>query len=517
MVVSYENNRFVCKCSFAEKDSVKRIGFTWDFPDKVWCTSQEWIALKLREYFDTSAKNKLAEKEIKISPWCGAIHFDEKTNTPYPYQLTAAKWALSRNKGYISLSAGMGKTIVAALIINSLCKEKKPSEFPPKFLYICPPHLVMDARAKLERWVLTHQPISTMKNLGSDILIIPDSMTCKEETLEVIKNHVRLNPERVVFYDEAQRIKNDMALRSKAFYKKIMPLFTRVYPMSGTPLPSRNMELFAMLHYVAPECIDFKNKHQYGIKYCAGFEGTWGWDYSGSSNSQELALKVKDRFMLRMRKEDYLKELPEKTEELVFIGENVPAKIALMDKKILAACSPKDLTRSVISLKVKGQEDNELSISTYRKELGILKLKPALEHIKYLLEENEDSFIIFAIHKEVIAGLAKALADYKPVIVVGETPMNERLARVQNFQARKTRVIIGNIQAMGTGFDMTAASRVLFVESSWVPSDNEQASDRAHRIGQKQNVLITHLVFKNSLDRAVLETILKKKEITKHI
>ncbi len=75
-------------------------------------------------------------------------------------------------------------------------------------------------------------------------------------------------------------------------------------------------------------------------------------------------------------------------------------------------------------------------------------------------------------------------------------------------------MLIGNYLAMGIGFTLTKATRGLFVEFSWVPGENEQAGDRMHRIGQTGSVHIQYMVYKNSIDKKVIEALLRKRKAT---
>jgi SWI/SNF-related matrix-associated actin-dependent regulator 1 of chromatin subfamily A len=157
-------------------------------------------------------------------------------------------------------------------------------------------------------------------------------------------------------------------------------------------------------------------------------------------------------------------------------------------------------------------------VATYRKELGMAKLPHAVTIIKSILEETDESILVFAIHREVTRGLVEALEKYSPLGISGDTPVDRRQEIVREFQENpKRRLFVGNVQAAGVGFTLTKATRVLFVEASWTPADNDQASDRAHRVGQTDNVYVQYLVFKNSIDRSVMETIFSKKRVTAHI
>jgi SWI/SNF-related matrix-associated actin-dependent regulator 1 of chromatin subfamily A len=216
--------------------------------------------------------------------------------------------------------------------------------------------------------------------------------------------------------------------------------------------------------------------------------------------------------MLRYKKEDVLKELPPKIEEMVILNQNMPPRLTKLSREILNEMPVDDLLKGQIQ-RYLGKE--VLHLSTYRKELGVFKAEACAEFIKFLLEETDENILVFAIHKEVIAILDKLLTKYFPLVITGDTRMELRHEIVNQFQNDSTRrLFIGNLQAAGTGFTLTKSNRVVFAEFSWVPAEGEQASDRAHRIGQSNTVFVQYLVCENSVDKAVIETILKKKKVT---
>ncbi len=157
-------------------------------------------------------------------------------------------------------------------------------------------------------------------------------------------------------------------------------------------------------------------------------------------------------------------------------------------------------------------------IVTYRKDLALAKIPFVYPLVKDFLEETDEKLIVFGIHKESLVALASRLNKYKPILIRGDTPTKERLGLIDMFQRdHDRRLLIGNIQACGTGFNITKAKRIMFIENSWVPGENAQAIARAYRIGQTEQVLVQHLVFKNSIDRIVLETVLKKQDTINHL
>jgi SWI/SNF-related matrix-associated actin-dependent regulator 1 of chromatin subfamily A len=275
-------------------------------------------------------------------------------------------------------------------------------------------------------------------------------------------------------------------------------------------MPNRPMDLYTILSRQAPETIGFRSRFEYGFKYCGGYvDPTDGsWVFKGHSNMDELRANVHGKFMLRIKKGDVLKDLPPKNSEVVVIGENLPKKITALDKRLSALWGDR---REMTA-------DDETDLSTLRKEVGISKISYAVPFIKDALEASDEKILIFAFHKKVIAGLISGLRKFDPYVITGATPKPDRMKAVRGFQKKKKRrVLIANYLAGGTGFTLTKATRVIFVEWSWVPAENEQAADRAHRYGQTETVNVQYLVIKNSLDRVVLETMLRKAQVTAKI
>ena len=107
-----------------------------------------------------------------------------------------------------------------------------------------------------------------------------------------------------------------------------------------------------------------------------------------------------------------------------------------------------------------------------------------------------------------------ALAKYFPVVVHGGVNEKARQSAVDLFQGSpKFKVFIGQIQAAGVGITLTASGHVIFVEMDWTPGVMSQAADRCHRIGQKDAVLVQHLVLEDSLDCYMTKKLIKKQEI----
>lgn len=516
--------RFTAHPTSLDRGLAASAGFTYDSIYDEWVSTKLGNAVKLREYADSHALKIIKRAHLSFSPWLGALPYREKADrgvqAPLPFQPEAARFALSRNHSYLALDPGLGKSMIAALVRNALACPA---------VYITPPFLALNVKDEFLRW---STPIES-----NTLKIVPDSIIHRGETRRLIAEFVRRMKRRgheqvALFVDEAHRFKNASALRTQSLLgdRGLTLLFDRVTMLSGTPLLNRPMELFPVLNRLAPETIGYKSEHQYGLRYCDATErvatckacqgsgcryckgqGNHGrsWDYTGASHVSELSEKIKPAFMLRMRKLDVLKDLPPKTESLVFISKDVPPALAALDRKLLAEFSPEDLLRA---------DSRNTHVSRYRKELGILKVPYAVSFLLEELENGDESFLVFAIHKEVVSRLALGLAKYRPLIIDGSVSKPERHARVAEFQAvHDRRVMILNIAAGGVGFTLTKATRVVDVEYSWSPTENDQCHDRSHRIGQEQPVHVQYLVFQNSMDRAVLESNLKKRKVINQI
>lgn len=520
MNIEYKSGQFICRCSFEERGLPKDAGFFWDPLNKIWYTTHYGSAARLEAYLNDEARTILSKKRLRIDSWTGPLSVP-RTEKLLPFQETAVRFALSRNRSYLALDPGLGKTPIAAVTAATLNHFK-----PIAGIYICPPFLALNTEAEFSKWA-PELPIAPFKSgKHSWFMVLPDSILHREVIQDEIRKFTKqvksMGYHTVLFVDEAHKFKNDSASRTASLFGPkdrpggLAALFDRVVYLSGTPMPNRPIELFPVLSHSAPQTIDYMNRFEYGVKYCAAFENKWGWDFSGASNIDELAKNVLGSFMLRYKKKEVLKDLPPKTEEMVLLDGTLTPRLAKMSHVILEKFSPEDLMKNQIQLYL---ETDTLHLATYRRELGVIKAKNAARYIEYLLTEYEDeSILVFAIHKEVVAILKQELSDHSPLVVTGDTRMELRNAMVQEFQSHpKRRLFIGNIQAAGTGFTLTKATRVVFVEFSWVPADNDQASDRAHRIGQSENVLVQYLVYKNSVDKAVIETVLRKKKVTEKL
>jgi SWI/SNF-related matrix-associated actin-dependent regulator 1 of chromatin subfamily A len=269
---------------------------------------------------------------------------------PFDFQENAVAHALTRSRSYLALDPGLGKTICAALLHLKLERQS--------MVYVCPPFLMGNVSDEFKKWC-PNIKISRMDggeyDALADLVLVADSILARPENVKAVKALGAKSY--VLIVDEAHRFKALKAKRTKALFFCSLA-FHKVVFMSGTPMPNRPIELWPVLRYAAHDIIHQRNYVGYGIKYCAGWKSNWGWDFSGASNFKELAANLKKDFMLRIRKSEVLKELPPKTEGLVFFDAKTPPRLSQMESKFLS-----DLVPSKIA-DVIGNEH----LSTYRKD-----------------------------------------------------------------------------------------------------------------------------------------------------
>lgn len=414
----------------------------------------------------------------------------------YPYQEEGVRFLKARRHALLAHDMGLGKSCMAIVAATELGLKN--------VLIICPASVKYNWRNEIQKWA-PGTPVDIID--GCKPLVGPsqkpytvvnyDLIHSKPIFLQLIQRRYDL-----LVCDEAHYLKNFSAKRTKCVYypKGLKDRADRVWLLTGTPVLNRPVELYPHFKALVPEILGpYSSYRRYADRYCAAYENKWGLDVSGASNLGELSQKL-EGFMLRRLKKDVLKELPDKTYQTILL--------------------PSTKTQQAMARKERmGYEQNKESVlgelASLRRQSGLAKIPQAVAHIENVLEEK-DKLVIFAYHKDVIRGLCDALRRYGPVTLTGDTPSNQRYARVRQFvNDPACRVFIGQIEAAGTGIDglQEAADTVIFAELTWVPGQIHQAIDRCHRIGQKNPVLVQFLTVPGSIDEDIAETIARKEAI----
>ncbi len=424
--------------------------------------------------------------------------------TPLPFQLEGLRFVLARlskhRAAYLAADPGLGKTISACLLTSAF-RQSKPT--PLKVCYICPPSLPANVQAEFKKWghknnmpVIISESDLQRRHLDDDGVWVSDIAPIKAD---------------LVFVDEVHRYKNEKALRTAGLFQ-ILRKAKKIVFLSGTPLPnSRPVELWSIVSRYAPDVFG-REFFPYGKAFCGARKvdiggGRMRWKFDGFTNRALYRRRLFKSFMCRQKKE--LLDLPEKREGILTLGDDIPPIIGKLEKTVLDAFTKSDLLEGKI---ISATGDMQLHFAKYMRLLGEEKLKHLYPFIEHLVYETKENVILFAHHKSVIEGLATFLAQMKPIVITGATPVKARHGMVQRFQNGKTRFAIMNLTAGGIGWNMTNADRVLLIEPSWRDGDNVQGGDRAHRIGRKKPVLVQYVVLKDSFDAKRMSVILRKRQ-----
>jgi len=303
-----------------------------------------------------------------------------------------------------------------------------------------------------------------------------------------------------VILDECHRIKNAKAKRTAAvldFARKAK----HVIATTGTPIVNRPIELWNIVNLIDPDT--FSNFFKFAKRYADGHQITVPikgkglkqvWDFTGSSNLDELQTKLRTSCMIRRLKSQVLAELPPKQYTVV---ECTASKAALkIENELLAGVDRTDPEAMAAALRAIGGDPAKFEkASRMREQSGIAKVSQIKDYLDLLLE-TEESVIVFAHHKKVLAAIREhcVAAGYGVAMITGDTPPRMRETEVERFQNGEVRVFLGGVTAAGEGITLHRASTVLQTEMDWRPGIMEQADDRAHRIGQRDVVDCHYLV-----------------------
>lgn len=316
----------------------------------------------------------------------------------------------------------------------------------------------------------------------------------------------RLKPKLVVI-DECQAVSNRNTQQSKNV-RALCRGVPHVIALSGTPLINRPAELWPVLNMIRPD--RYKSFFDFAWKYCKPRRRPWGWDFKGASNLDELHQELNTYVMIRRRKADVLKQLPDKTRSVVPITLQNRKEYDHAYADFIGWLRKFSRTRANRAAKA----EKLVKIGYLRRLTGWLKVQSVIAWVKdYLAGSNGGKLILFTSHKAVLAELHKVFKRIC-VKVDGGTSAKERQLFVEKFNHDKhTRLFIGNIRAANSGWNGTSASAVAFAELDWTPGAHKQAEDRAHRIGQTRKVSVYYLVGIGTIEEDLCKILQKKQAV----
>jgi SWI/SNF-related matrix-associated actin-dependent regulator 1 of chromatin subfamily A len=152
-----------------------------------------------------------------------------------------------------------------------------------------------------------------------------------------------------------------------------------------------------------------------------------------------------------------------------------------------------------------------------RHETALAKVGAVVSHVEAMIEGGVGKVVVWAHHRDVISQIAERFRG-RAACLSGETPLPKRDLEIQRFQKDLScQVFVGSILAGGQGITLTAAANEVFAELDWTPGNLSQAEDRCHRIGQRESLLIQHVVVDGSLDARMAKLLVEKQHLIENV
>ncbi|MBP5407786.1 MAG: SNF2 helicase associated domain-containing protein [Bacilli bacterium] len=425
-----------------------------------------------------------------------------------PYQVDGVKWLTTLYKyslgGILADDMGLGKTIETIAFINTIKNDK--------------PILIVSPKSLVFNWV------SEFNKFAKDIPVYPIIGTVEErkKIIKKIKNDkfgvffisydsLRNEYENLtdftfdlVILDEAQFIKNMHAKKTNAV-KQMNALHT--IALTGTPIENNIYDLWSIFDFLMPH-------------YLLDYE-----DFKDSYESDEEYVKiVKNKvapFILRRRKEDVLKDLPEKYEVIMTTEMSIEQRklydaFRLKAKEELKSKDGGSHVMEVLSIITRLRQicvDPSTFVDNFTGESG--KITMLKEIITDKLKDNH-RFLIFSQFVSALNIVKEEIEKMgiKYFMITGDTRAKERLRICNDFNNDEDyKIVLISLKAGGTGLNLVGADVVIHLDPWWNYSAQNQASDRAHRIGQTRTVEVIKLIAENSIEERVVSLQDEKKEL----
>lgn len=447
------------------------------------------------------------------------------------YQKEGFAWASSLAElglgGILADDMGLGKTLQMITLLHLL---KNNSAEVKTNLIVCPASLLYNWGSEFQKFA-PDMKIGLLAGTAAERKAILDDyknydalVTSYSLLIRDIENYQSKTFD-IEIIDEAQYIKNQATLASKA----VKSVDSRVrFALTGTPIENRLSELWSIFEYLMPGYL-FSYKH---------FKDTFETSIMDSvenpdSNQKTLSRlhKMISPFILRRLKGEVLKDLPEKVEEVIYTKfETEQEKLyKATEKNVVETISKKtaeDFNESKLTILAELTKlreiccDPALLFQNYKG--GSAKLETCLELISNAVEGGH-KILLFSQFTSMLSVIENRLKEQKdgPAIrylkLTGETSKIKRRDLVEKFQNGEADVFLISLKAGGTGLNLTAADMVIHYDPWWNVAAQNQATDRSHRIGQKNNVTVFKLIAKDTIEERILKLQEKKKDLADKI
>lgn len=466
--------------------------------------------VKTDNMFDALIDNFNSYKDCKIK------FSKEDKSILRDYQQVGVKWLYNIYKcgfgGILADEMGLGKSIQLIYFIKEILKEKKDA----KILIVAPTSLVYNWVNEFDKFgkELKYREFAENKNIRLQELMHIDNINVLITTYGLLRRDKELYKEinfELIAIDEAQNIKNINAQMTKVV--KELHSNTKV-ALTGTPLENSVLELWSIFDFIMPGYL--ANITSFNKKY-------------NLKDVKEEQLNILDNlnkqikpFILRRKKKDVIKELPDKLENNIYIDLNPEQKklyVAQLEKtqkeldEILQNEGFKKGNFKILQLLTKLRQlciDPKIIYENYQG--GSAKIENIITLVKDIIK-NGHKILVFTSFKTALDILNREFTNnnISTYVIDGSVPSKRRMELVEKFNNDDTNVFLITLKSGGTGLNLTSADVVIHLDLWWNPQVENQATDRAHRIGQKNTVEVIKLITRGTIEEKILELQNKKK------
>ena len=431
------------------------------------------------------------------------------------YQKIGFKWLSVLDKyhfgGILADDMGLGKTIQILAIILKYINENQESK--KASIVVSPSSLTLNWYNEAKKFAPTLK-VCVIRGNNKERKEIIDKIENYDliiTSYDLLKRDIELYKDkkykfRFAIADEAQYLKNSNTQNAKAI--KSILADTR-FALTGTPIENSLAELWSIFDFIMPGyLLGYKEfKHEYEIPIV-------------KDQDEEAMKKLKmliEPFVLRRTKKEVLTELPEKTitvlnnemteeQEQIYLSYLMQAK-----KEVAEEVNAKGFEKSQIKILAALTRLRQicchpkLFIENYNGECS--KLDQCMEIIEEGISANH-KILLFSTYTSMFDIIEKKLKkkDIKYFKLTGATKVEDRIKIVDEFNENSDiKVFLISLKAGGTGLNLTGADMVIHYDPWWNLSAENQATDRAYRIGQKNNVQVYKLITKNSIEEKIYE------------
>lgn len=414
--------------------------------------------------------------------------------------------------GILADEMGLGKTIqVIALLLSEAQSNGRSS------LIVCPASLVYNWLSEFRKFAPSMKCVVVAGTADERAELIADYTNCdvlitSYDLLRRDIEHYGQATFRYCIIDEAQYIKNHDTLSAKSV--KTIRAATR-FALTGTPIENRLSELWSIFDFLMPGFLYNYNRFREKIETPIVKDG--------DKTVTERLHRMIAPFILRRLKKDVLRELPDKLEQCIYsrMGDE-QSKLYRAHAAQLVENLRNQTNESygagklqVLSELTKLRQiccDPSLSFESYKG--GSAKLETCMEKISNAVSGGH-KILLFSQFTSMLSIIAQRLTaeGISYYLITGSTGKEQRLSLVNAFNRDDTSVFLISLKAGGTGLNLTSADIVIHYDPWWNVAAQDQATDRAHRIGQRNVVTVLKLIAQNTIEEKIVALQESKREL----